>query len=271
MKTFVCIWVMVLSLFLANDVPAEQPDWPPIRAKNDELMKRLPELRETHDYKPIEKAVVSLDEDIQAAIAGLFEHRNFETIKSLTKNVFKWCEWPLNITLNKRARMDESDKAIRIIYRNWKNKAGTELYLLANSFLNTYLNGRIEANLYSITLVDGKAKLSQFDPVLPEKTISFFGNPVCFLGFLESQSNNLPRIAVLYGPDGSGAFVDIYIYSYNKETNRWGAKKLWTRMSGVRDFAYDEEKAELQYTTTKLLKDTRHYVREEKVYKIPMD
>jgi len=240
---FLCILSLLASI---SEVMANPVDLEAIRFGNTRLRKLFAEYRWGSNDKPIEDTVTILDNQIRETIRELFEQQqNFEEIKALTKEVFTWSEWPANITMTDRISMiKDKEEKIRINYHYYKPRIGTDIYLLNNSFLGEKGFSRVEPGMYTIMITNKKVTLSDFAESYPISLTGLY-SPPCFLGFTHREGN-IPKALVLYGPHGSGAFMKIYLYSYHETENVWKPEVVHERPA-VRDYSYDEEKAEFKY------------------------
>jgi len=78
------------------------------------------------------------------------------------------------------------------------------------------------------------------------------GMPDGFLGFLPNPKGDVPLVAYLFGPGGSGSFWAVIVYYYDEKKNRWIPSSVYSNAGSRRSFSYNEKTYLLRY---KLLGD----------------
>ena len=204
----------------------------------------------------LDPETVRVDRRLASALLSALKHYgSLDELMNNTADLIVWREFPANPTHETRIafQLDKS-RTIRVNYRTARTKAGHELILLENSFWKSGSLGRINPSLYSFTLIDGEVHLHFFQEAYPDSPhFRFTDSSPILLGLLEGD-REIPHVALLYGPHGSGHFVRLMVFSVKLEEQVWTGKTI-TELSGVGDYSYHEGASLFSYSLHLSIRD----------------
>ncbi len=202
------------------------------------------------------KNLTTLDSEIrhadrktaQLALKVLVDAERNQLPPTFGEGKIVWREFPHNVTDDERVNFQlTSTTSIVINYRRVVVRTNVVVYFCENSFHNPRkYGGRINPSMYVVQITGTHPSLLFFrEPYSGPGCQRSGGLSPSFLGTID-KGNEMPQVALLYGPSGSGRFASIYVFTFASATGVWEPERV-LEMVGVGSYDYDEKGQVLIY------------------------
>lgn len=243
----VCLIVMICTA---------SPQTAPAQVSQEELEDTQKTVQSMTKLYGTTRNLTTLDSEIrqadkktaQLALKVLVGAERNQLPPTLGEGKIVWREFPHNVTDDERVNFQlTSTTNIVINYRRVVVRTNLVVGFCENSFHNPRrFGGRINPSMYVVQITGTHPSLLFFrEPYSGTVCQRFFGLSPSFLGTID-KGNEMPQVAVLYGPSGSGRFASIYVFTFAGATGAWEPERV-LEMIGVGSYDYDEKRQVLIY------------------------
>lgn len=198
----------------------------------------------------LSEALTNADQEVTHLVAQLLtKTTDMEEINGSVGEHLVFRKYPKSINKDTRHEFQQGGgDSVSVNYRRDDLKDGTVLYFCENTFpgkTNSY--GRISPSAYAVHISGTNTTISRFQEYDDNRGMRAYpDNGPMLLDVLYTQES-FPKVIMLYGPQGTGHFASLRLFSYNHQGNSWIQSNI-LELSGVKDYRYDADTHEFQYS-----------------------
>lgn len=197
----------------------------------------------TTDIMTINAALTNADYEVARMVAALIRrHTNMVRVASKAEGCVKFHEMCPERHSDPRAEYNEAASDIPLVYYRCSTQSnGSTVIVCENSFPGRPDSwGRFFPSVYSVTSSESGADIAWFKEIrgnqIPAARRMYKELPVVVDIF--ASSNLPPRVAILYGPDGTGHFAHLHMFTLVPDSAMWTFSNAY-QVAGVRAYRYD--------------------------------